>query len=288
MDNELKILREYLQRKGLKNTSQREVILKVFLEAPKHLTVDEIARRVQDMDSKIGYSTVYRTLKLFAECGLARESHFLHGRTIFEPGLGAQDHDHLVSMDSDRVEEFQHDLIQAVQEKICRDSGFSPEFRRLEIYGEFDEKASAPLEGKAEVYRRMNDALEREMTMVSRYLHQSFLVAGPGSDEVVKNFRENVEESTLHATLLGECLVAEGGEPVVKILEIFKPEGQTVPEMMKENLEHEKIARDRYKELLPLCKPWPRIDKLIARLVKEESEHAAEMEKLIKAMEEVR
>ena len=284
MTEELKILREYLQRQGLKNTSQREVILKVFLESPKHLAVDELAKRVQDVDSKIGYSTVYRTLKLFAECGLARESHFMHGRTIFEPGLGAEEHDHLVSMDSERVEEFHHDLIQAVQDRICRDTNFKAEFRRLEIYGEFDSRPE-PLEGKAEILRRLNDALEAEMTGVSRYLHHSFLVRARGDEKTAAEFMENVEESTGHARLIGDLIVAEGGKPQVKILEVFKDDSLSVLEMVKLNLGYEKKARDTYKEILPLAKGYPQVEELMLRLIKEESEHAASIEKLVEKME---
>ena len=55
--------------------------------------------------------------------------------------------------------------------------------------------------------------------------------------------------------------------------------------MMKANLVYEKEARDLYKELLPLTKPYPAIEKLISRLVGEETEHAASMEALIKEME---
>jgi Fur family ferric uptake transcriptional regulator len=132
---EFKILAAFLRKKGLKHTSQRETVLRLFLEAPKHLSVDELAARVRQADPGIGYSTVYRTLKLFTECGLALESKFLHEKACFEHGYKIAPHNHLVCTRCGTVSEFTDPLIPAVTEKICRGLDFKNLEHRVEIYG---------------------------------------------------------------------------------------------------------------------------------------------------------
>src|ERR1039458_2083391 len=57
------ILHQHLKRVGLKQTAQRDTILRSFLETRDNLSTDELHRLVQKKDSGIGYTTVYRTLK---------------------------------------------------------------------------------------------------------------------------------------------------------------------------------------------------------------------------------
>ena len=67
------ILHRHLKSVGLKHTAQRDTILRTFLATREHLSTDELARLVKKKDPRIGFTTVYRTLKLLAECGLASE-----------------------------------------------------------------------------------------------------------------------------------------------------------------------------------------------------------------------
>lgn len=135
MKEELRILREHLKRAGLKRTSQREVILGIFLALPDYLSVDEIGRAVQETDRRIGLSTVYRSLKLFVEAGLAREHHFLAGKTRFEKSEGAAPRNYLVCTSCNKVQVFADPLIDAVRDKVCKGLKFAPKFNRLEVYG---------------------------------------------------------------------------------------------------------------------------------------------------------
>jgi Fur family ferric uptake transcriptional regulator len=135
MKEQLKALRDYLKAQKLKQTSQRETILKLFLELPDYLTVDEIARQVQARDKRIGVSTVYRSLKLFVDCGLAWEHHFLSGKTCFEKSWGKQHHNYLVCTRCLKVQEFSDPLIDAVRDKVSMGLGFIPRSNRMEVYG---------------------------------------------------------------------------------------------------------------------------------------------------------
>ena len=72
----------YLGEHGLKQTRQRQAILDVFLSARGHLTSEDILRAVRELHSNIGYTTVYRTMKLLCEAGLANERHFEDRKSV--------------------------------------------------------------------------------------------------------------------------------------------------------------------------------------------------------------
>jgi Fur family ferric uptake transcriptional regulator len=134
-DKELSRLREHIKKSKLKQTAQRETVLKVMLEGPRYTTLEELLRRVQIKDRRIGFSTVYRCMKLFNECGLAKEHHFLYGPTCFEHGLEGATHNYLVCKNCGRIQEFSNPLVQAVQEKASRELDFKLQEHRVELYG---------------------------------------------------------------------------------------------------------------------------------------------------------
>ena len=78
---EQEVFLKHIQKKGLKRTSQRDLILDVFLRTEEHLSNEDLYRLVQKEDPGVGQTTVYRTLKLLTEAGLAREVRFGDGRT---------------------------------------------------------------------------------------------------------------------------------------------------------------------------------------------------------------
>lgn len=135
MKEQLKALREHLRRAGLKRTAQREEILRIFLGLEDFQTVDAVARAVREQDPRIGQSTVYRSLKLFVEAGLALEHHFLDGKTCFERPSGPSPRNYLVCTSCQKVQAFEDRLVEAVRDKVCRGLRFAPAFNRMEIYG---------------------------------------------------------------------------------------------------------------------------------------------------------
>src|SRR6266496_2371726 len=90
------ILHSHLKQVGLKHTEQRDTILRTFLETRDHLSTDELHRLVKRKDPKIGITTVYRTLKLLSECGLASEVPFPDGIARFEHQYNRRIHHHLI------------------------------------------------------------------------------------------------------------------------------------------------------------------------------------------------
>src|SRR6202158_5804291 len=78
------IFNRHLKRIGLKHTGQRDAILRTFLETHDHLSTEDLHHLVKRSNPRIGFTTVYRTLKLLAECGLASEVAFHDGVTRYE------------------------------------------------------------------------------------------------------------------------------------------------------------------------------------------------------------
>jgi Fur family ferric uptake transcriptional regulator len=130
---EMKALAGYLEKNNLKHTKQRELILTAFLEANRHVTSEDLYQIVREQHPTIGYTTVYRTMKLLAEAGLATERHFDDGITRYE--IEHEHHDHLVCTKCGRIIEFESDTIEDAQEAIAERHGFEILRHRHELYG---------------------------------------------------------------------------------------------------------------------------------------------------------
>ena len=125
----------FLAEKGLKSTRQRDIILDEFLKVGAHLSTEELYLRLRKKHPAIGYATVYRTLRLFAECGIAEARHFGDGQTRYESSDIDEHHDHLICTRCGKIVEFEDPQIEKLQDKVARANGFTIERHRLELYG---------------------------------------------------------------------------------------------------------------------------------------------------------
>ncbi len=135
MTEEQTIFLEHLQRSGLKRTSQRDLILDVFLRTEEHLSSEDLYRLVQKEDQSIGQTTVYRTLKLLTEAGLAREVRFGDGRTHYEHNYKHQHHDHMICTQCGKIIEFYSAELEAIQDAMAAKYHFEPSQHSLRILG---------------------------------------------------------------------------------------------------------------------------------------------------------
>lgn len=133
--NKKKIFSDFVVRKGLKSTSQRDIILNSFLSSDRHQTIEELYLNLRAKHPKIGYATVYRTLKLFAEAGIAKEIHFGDGQTRYEHVAEGEHHDHLVCTRCGAIVEFENETIEKLQDDVATAHGFLIETHKLELYG---------------------------------------------------------------------------------------------------------------------------------------------------------
>ena len=119
--------------KGLKMTGQRRTILKVLGEAEDHPSVESVYERARALDSSISMATVYRTLNLLHEMGLAARHEFKENFSRFE--LNMDHHHHLIDIESGQVIEFQNREIEEMKQEIARKLGYDLVECRLELYG---------------------------------------------------------------------------------------------------------------------------------------------------------
>src|SRR2546421_9397653 len=118
---EKQIFHEHMKRTGLKRTTQRDLILNVFLDTEGHVSSEDLYSIVKAKDPAVGFTTVYRTLKLLKECGLARELEFHDGRTLYEHDYKHTHHDHLICTECGALIEFYSEEIERLQdESTCR------------------------------------------------------------------------------------------------------------------------------------------------------------------------
>jgi len=130
---EYKALSRYLDEHKLKHTKQREAILQAFLEAQGHVTSEDLYNAIKARHPGIGFTTVYRTMKLLCEAGLANERHFDDGVTRYE--IQQEHHDHLVCVRCGRIVEFECAMIESAQDDIAARYGFRLLRHRHELYG---------------------------------------------------------------------------------------------------------------------------------------------------------
>jgi Fur family ferric uptake transcriptional regulator len=115
--------RKMLNSAGLRNTSQRALILDVIHEGQGHLDADEIYRRARKKQPRLSLSTVYRTLQTLKRIGLVEEVHLDEAHHHYEIKPSTEHH-HLVCLGCGKVVEFECSMSQKMKEEVSREKGF--------------------------------------------------------------------------------------------------------------------------------------------------------------------
>jgi len=129
------VFADYLAKKSLKMTPQRRLILDVFLRDEGHHASEELYNLVKKEDPSIGQATVYRTLKLLSESGLAKEVQFGDGVTRYERKYGSAHHDHIICEICGRTVEVVDQEIERLQERLAQSHGFELTGHKMYLYG---------------------------------------------------------------------------------------------------------------------------------------------------------
>ncbi len=127
-------LDEFIRRKGLRRTSQRDSIAKAAFSKDEHFTADELFERVRKVDAETSRATVYRTLSLLVEADLLREIDLGENQTTYDPNfLDKPSHNHLVCIDCGRVVEFEDSHLDLLNDCVTRRLGFQPIRQTIKI-----------------------------------------------------------------------------------------------------------------------------------------------------------
>ena len=128
-------LASWIASRGLKATRQRDLIVDTFFTQTGHLSVDELLDKVTARYPSIGAATVYRTMKILTDAGLASARHFEGGQTRYEAALDRHHHDHLICTSCGRIFEFENERIEELQARVAEQHGFRVTHHKLELYG---------------------------------------------------------------------------------------------------------------------------------------------------------
>jgi Fur family ferric uptake transcriptional regulator len=126
---------ENLHRVGLRATVPRMRILDIIRSSPqRHLSADDIYRRLLDEGADIGVGTVYRVLGQLEQAGVLKRSIFDATRSVFELDEGTH-HDHLICVSCGQVDEFRDAAIEKRQAVVAAAHGFELQDHSLALYG---------------------------------------------------------------------------------------------------------------------------------------------------------
>ena len=135
MTEEQEVFLRHIQKQGLKRTAQRDLILDVFLQTEGHLSGDDLYRLVREKDHSVGQTTVYRTLRLLTDAGLAREVRFGDGRAHYEHNYKHQHHDHMICKECGKIIEFYSPELEAIQDAMAAKHRFELTSHLLRMIG---------------------------------------------------------------------------------------------------------------------------------------------------------
>ena len=121
------------QNRGLKLTSQREVVISILENSEDHPDVDELYRRATEIDKSVSIATVYRTVKLLEDANFIEKHEFGDGKSRYEES--GEHHEHLIDVETGEVIEFIDNELEELKEKIALKMGYELVNHRLELFG---------------------------------------------------------------------------------------------------------------------------------------------------------
>ena len=131
----LKNFKKQVSKIGLKNSIQKDYILKVLYFSKKHLTAEEISNEIKNIyNVSIGIATVYRAMKFFHDMKLVNQLDIGDGILRYELNL-SEHHDHLICTNCGKIIEFSDDFIELNQIKIATKNNFILKEHVMTIYG---------------------------------------------------------------------------------------------------------------------------------------------------------
>jgi Fur family ferric uptake transcriptional regulator len=135
MNNEMDVFREFIRKKGLRNTPVRDQVVKAVFSIHDHFDVDQLYVLLRSQNEKISKSTIYRTIPLLLESGLIQEAYFEDGHLHYEHIYGHEHHCHLRCLECGKVVEFTDESAKGVEEKVGERFDFLVTGHKFDVYG---------------------------------------------------------------------------------------------------------------------------------------------------------
>ena len=142
------------------------------------------------------------------------------------------------------------------------------------------------------VIRLLNEALATEIICVLRYKRHQFMAKGIHAEAVATEFMEHAAEEQQHADLIAERITQLGGAPDYNPQSLSSrshseyKEGETLLDMIKEDLVAERIAIDSYREIIQYLGPRDSTTRrIMEEILAKEEEHADDLATLIATLD---
>ena len=132
---EREVFQEFLMRKGMRLTPEREAILAEIFAEHDHFDIDELHQRLRQKGLRISRASLYRTLPLLVESALVQEVYMEDGHMHYEHIYGHEHHCHLRCLGCRKILEFRDERVEEAERRICQARGFMTTGHKLEIYG---------------------------------------------------------------------------------------------------------------------------------------------------------
>ena len=124
----------YIREKGLRRTSQRDVIVEAAFSTEEHFTAEQLWDMARRIDPGTSRATLYRTLSLLVESGLLTEIDLGRDQKYYDPNfVDHPHHNHLICVDCGKVIEFEDEHIETLFDCITRRLGFRPTKKSMRI-----------------------------------------------------------------------------------------------------------------------------------------------------------
>jgi Fur family ferric uptake transcriptional regulator len=125
----------YLRDNGLKLTPERAAILQEFYRIHDHIEADELLFHLRRSQVRVSRATIYRTLDLLVQAGLARRIRLGKDHAYYEHILGREAHEHMICLGCDRIIEWVDPELTALVFRNCEEHGFAPARHSLQVFG---------------------------------------------------------------------------------------------------------------------------------------------------------
>jgi bacterioferritin len=142
------------------------------------------------------------------------------------------------------------------------------------------------------VLKLLNEALATEIVCTLRYKRHYFTAQGIHADSVAQEFLEHANEEQQHADQIAGRIVQLGGAPDLSPQGLATRshaeyvEGDSLIDMIKEDLVAERIAIDSYREIITyLGSDDPTSRRLMEEILAKEEEHADDLVSLLQDMD---
>src|SRR5687768_13898806 len=131
---------DFLARKNLRITAQRQVIIETVFSTTQHFTAEQLLEWSRAKDRSVSRATVYRTLPLLTESGLVREMDFGKDYKFYDPNYADHpNHNHIICQDCEKIVEFESEKISKLEDEISHKLGFAVKSQRLQINASCEE-----------------------------------------------------------------------------------------------------------------------------------------------------